>query len=159
KTGECISRPEPEQTELTGYKERRSENANTGRCHGQTLFADREPGFSFRDDLFFEPFRHADFFEDCDQFALQLAMLLEPCCQLWILPGQIERFLHRLIVRVVKTGAIQQQHFLCFFSGHGHSFPAGAELAASSLCSCAIPRAIRDLTVPMGMPRTSAICL
>ena len=60
------------------------------------------------------------------------------------------------------AGPVEQQEAFGLFAVHGFGLsegPAAARSAASSFWSCAMPRAMRDFTVPSGTPRISAISL
>src|ERR1051325_378537 len=87
--------------------------------------------------------------------ALKRLLAFPPLLQFRIAPRLFERGHDRGLLRVVRAGTA------------GHQYPSGLDAVhvdgacavslAIMLCSEAMPRAIRDFTVPSGTPRISAM--
>src|SRR5205807_2466183 len=113
-----------------------------------------------RKNLFAQTFRHPDAREAPAQSALNRLLFFVPGLELGICSREAQGFCHVGLGRLVQPGAIQQQDFFGLFRGHELPFPSlPGPSSASAFCNWAIPRAMRDFTVPIGMSRTSAISL
>src|SRR5579859_1878406 len=107
-------------------------------------------------------FRHSNLAELGAHRLLELAMILQPASQFRIASSQLQRLrdFRFLVVRCARP----EQHQDIFGFLAIHEFPPpeprGMETSSrTSALSCAKPRAMRDLTVPRGISRISAIWL
>src|SRR4029077_14252883 len=92
---------------------------------------------------------------------LPRTMLHQPARQFRVLFGRRERPAYFRITRILGSGAVQQQNVFGVVGYHdlggGGCVPAGSPV--KSWCSRPSPRVRRDLTVPSGTLRISAISL
>ena len=92
----------------------------------------------------------------------------EPGAQFAVATGQLQRLGELRVLLVVRAVAIGGQDVLGFFRIHTRAW-VGAAFGSAAFSSCvapvifvrsrSLPRASRDITVPMGTPRISAISL
>ena len=115
----------------------------------------------FGNDLFLQTGGRRDLPEFCAQRRLSRGMFLQPAREFRVRFRQRERFGDLRVFRIRRAGPVKQELLFDFVAIHklGGGFWPAARSRASRCCNWPRPRARRDLTVPSGTPRISAISL
>ena len=158
--GECLFIPavlEPERCQDNQCHNDRRHRQDRVRPPGNNFFLGR----LFGNDLLLQSGRRGDLPESGAQRLLPRTMLRQPAGQFRILLCQPERPGNLWIIGVRRAGPVEQQNGFYFVVIHKFGGWGCAPVVApvSSWCSRPRPRVRRDLTVPSGTSRISAISL
>ena len=113
------------------------------------------------DDLSSERFWRLDFFEAAADGELRGAVCFKPVRQFRVVTTQRQCLDHFRVLGSRRPRPVGQQNLFGFLL-RGHDsvrFAFVGKSLANIFCSCAMPREIRDLTVPSGSSSIAAISL